>query len=157
MSLLYFQLKTTYMLNSSEKIRKIVKLYIASINDILTIVESGLNSTVTFNTNKVWEEIVFASCIFSESQKESVDGTIYSQKIEAVMAGDDQVLKEQLEYYKNAKPIVYFEYDYGTSKIIGNKTNYCQLNYGSSSEEFITKHQLIFTRENYKPALFLSA
>jgi hypothetical protein len=143
------------MIESTEKLRKITGLYICKADDVLRINEIGENAYITFNGQNTWEEIKFTECSFAEPSSKSDDGFVYNQKLQILMAGDDSAFIASLKDYQANKPIIKFEYDDGTAKILGNKQNYCELMFSSSSENFETKSMLVFTREDYKPALFL--
>jgi len=121
----------------------------------LRINEIGQTAYITFSGQYDFEEIKFTQCAFAEPSAETLDGNVYKQKLEIVLAGDDLDLSELLIDYQKSKPIIKIEYDNGDLKLMGNKQNYCNMTINNDSENFETKTVLSFTREDYKPAPFI--
>jgi len=143
------------MIESTDKVLKIVAAYFAPSNGIEEIAENGNQATVTFYNGYAWEQIKFSECAYEEPAGENDNGTVYNQKLSMVLAGDDETIQERLLEIETAKPVFRFDYDNGVSKIMGDKENYCRFLHGGSSEEFITKNDITITRTSAYKAFFL--
>jgi len=143
------------MINSEEKILKIVAVYFAPSSYISNIIENDENATITFHEQRTWEEIKFAKAQFSESENETDDGAVIKQKLNLLLAGDDETIQAAIKLLKVSKPIIRIDYDNEVSKLIGDTFNYCQMLKEFNSEEFETKREIQFVRNSSKSALFI--
>jgi hypothetical protein len=144
------------MIESIEKILKIVGLYWVPASYVDEIEDYVGSISIKFYPGRAIEEIKFASAIFGETPSETVNGTLYKQKLEIVMAGDTSVLRKKLKEIKDNKPIFLIEYDNSTFFLLGDKYNYCQLSDSFESENFESKNTISITRQSPNRAMFLA-
>lgn len=144
------------MIESTQKLLKIVGVYYAPAIHFLSIVQTGQSAEVLFHDGHSFEEIKFSEAVYSEPVDTTTDGDIYKQNLSLIVAGDDPDLQEKILELKNSRPILKIEYDNGVCKLIGDKENYCKITDGFNSEMFITKRNLTFERLSHQAALFIS-
>jgi len=153
---LFIFLKQKKMVESTEKILKIVGIYFAPLEYLASIVPNNQTVSIAFHQNRAWEEIKFASAQFDETETETDSGSIFRQRIKLVLAGDDAALQLDLLEMKTCKPVIKIEFDNEKSKFIGSSENYCNMNFDSSSINFETKKEISFERQSSHPALFIA-
>ena len=144
------------MIEATDKVLKIVGVYFAPSDGIEEIEESGQNATVTFYDGYDWEQIKHSEASYNEPASQTDNGIIYAQQLAIVMAGDDATIQERLKELETAKPVFRFDYQNGTSKIIGDKENYCQVLSSGSSADFVTKNDVTVKRSSSYKAFFLT-
>lgn len=144
------------MINSEEKILKIVGIFFISADFISSLTEEDEIATIDFYNENTWEEIKFSEANYTEQEIDSVDGTSYKQILSLILAGDDSTLQLAIKNLKTSKPVFRIEYDNGQFKLIGDKYNYCKLTNNFDSENFITKRQLTATRTSTTAAPFMA-
>jgi len=144
------------MIQSTDKVLKIVGVYFVNSVGIEEIEESGQLVSISLYDGYTWEEIKFSEAVYNEPASETDQGILYNQQLELVMAGDDATIQARLKELETAKPVVRFEYDNGTSKVIGDKENWCKVFNSGSSEGFVTKNDVTITRSSSCKAFFLS-
>jgi len=143
------------MIESSEKLRKIVSIYQVTSIGIEEIIEDGQTASIAFYDGYEWEQIKFTTATYAEPGIKTDHGTRYDQQLQIILAGDDETLQDDLIELENSKPIFRFDYDNGDSKLIGDTENYCEVINSKSSEEFETKNAIIISRLSSYPAFFL--
>lgn len=144
------------MIDTNEKILKIVGVSFAPSNFISSISQVDETATLTFHVGRTWEDIKFAEANYSEPETDSVSGNIYKQKLSIVLAGDDADFQASIKTLQTCKPIFRIEFDNGNYKLIGSLENYCSVSNDYSSENFETRRELNATRLSHVPAPFLA-
>jgi len=144
------------MVQSTEKLLKIVGVYWIDSTLIDEIVENGQEVSVTLVDDNEFEELKFTEAKYEETAKDTVNGTAYDQKLDIVLAGDDKTIQQALIDIETSKPVFKIEYDNGTSKLIGDKENYCQVLTSFSSIDWVTKNDVTVTRSSTCKAFFIT-
>ena len=143
------------MIESNNKLLKIVSVYFLPSVGVEEISENYPSASITLYDGYDWEEIKFTEASYKEPASETSDGTLYQQSLQMVLAGDDATIQARLLELETSKPIIRFDYHDGTSKIFGDKENYCKVLAGNDSTDFVTKNYVIITRSSSYRAFFL--
>jgi len=144
------------MIESTDKLLKIVGIYFAPSYFFNSIEENNQEATITFHSGRNWEEIKFTSASFDEQESDTDHGSMYKQKLNMVMAGDDKTVQERFIELKFCRPVFKIEYDNEKSKVIGDTYNHCNVMIDYSSENFETKRSIVANRNSHATAPFIA-
>jgi len=144
------------MIESTEKLRKIVSVFWIDADVIDEIVENGQEASISLIDDNEFEQIKFTEANYNEDASDTANGILYQQKLNMVLAGDDKTVQQALIDLEVSKPVFKIEYDNGDMKLIGDKENYCKVITPFSSENFVTKNELNITRSSSCKAFFIA-
>lgn len=125
--------------------------------DVISVVNgiSKYHRVVNFKTGKSFENIPFVknSIEYSSQSNISAAGTMFTNRVIGILAGDSDNIPVELEKIKNQHLIISFSYTTGEKKIIGSEKNPVTVSYSYSETD--SGYRVEFMQKNIHPAYIL--